>query len=178
MMKQAIYKACKYFSINQTLFEYAQKFYVPALNNFKNLTKNNYTLLRQIIKEKNTILEKWNNIKILNIYDNLTQRDLFEEDKLEVTVEVELADLSPNSIEVQIIFINEIYCVLAPGLEDEIQRQLEIFSVPFKEYKDNKAIFYGVYPLYGHGLKQYSIRIVPKNNFIKKAYPNLIKLKN
>ena len=178
MMKQAIYKACKYFSINQTLFEYTQKFYVPALNNFKNLTKNNYTLLRQIIKEKNAILEKWNNIKILNIYDNLTQRDLFEEDKLEVTVEVELADLSPNSIEVQIIFINEIYCVLAPGLEDEIQRQLEIFSVPFKEYKDNKAIFYGVYPLYGHGLKQYSIRIVPKNNFIKKAYPNLIKLKN
>jgi len=178
MMKNAIYIACKQFSINRVLFEYIQKFYVPALNNFKLLTENNYTFLKNLIKEKNFLFEKWENIKILNIYDNLTGRELFEEDQLEITVEIDLSGIPPELIEIQIVFINEIYCVLAPGLEEEIQRQLEIFTIPFKEYQDNKAIFFGVYPLYGHGLKQYSIRIVPKNPFIKKTYPELIKWKS
>ena len=178
MMKNAIYIACKQFSINRALFEYAQKFYVPILKNLKLLTENNYALLHKLTKEKDILLENWENIKILNVYDNLTERELFEEDELEVTVEVELSNLSPDLIEVQILFINEMYCVLAPGVEEEMQRQLKILPIPFKEYRDNKAIFNGAYPLYGHGLKQYSVRIVPKNIFIKKTYPDLVKWKN
>ena len=177
MMKQAIYTACKHFSINRVLLEYTKKFYIPALENFKILTENNYAFLRELINKKNTILEKWNDIKFINVYDNLAGKNLFEEDKLELTVEIDLAGLSPDLIEVQVVFISEIYCVVAPGVEEEIERRLEIYPIPFKEYKDNKAIFYGVYPLYAHGLKQYSVRIVPKNAFIKRAYPNLRKWK-
>jgi starch phosphorylase len=178
MMKQAIYTACKDFSINRALIEYTKKFYIPALDNFKILTENNYAFLHEIINKKNTILEKWDELKILNVYDNIFRRDLFEDDKFEITVEVELAGLSPDLIDVQIVFLSEIYCVLAPGVEEEIKRILEVISIPFKEYKDNKAIFHGIYPLYGHGLKQYSLRIVPKNAFIRRSHPELIKWKN
>jgi len=171
MMKQAIYTACKDFSITRALFEYTQKFYVPALNNFKTLTEDNYAFLHELIKKRNLILEKWNEIKILNVYDNITQKELFEGDKLEITVEVDLAGLPPNLIDVQVVFISEIYCVTAPGVEEEVKRVLEIHSIPFKEFKDNKAIFYSVYPLHGHGLKEYNIRIVG-------SYPDLIKWKN
>ncbi len=178
MMKQAIYIACKNFSITGTLLEYIKKFYAPALNNFKILTENNHAFLRELINRKNTILEKWNEIKILGVYDNLAKRDLFEGDRLEIIVEVDLAGLSPDLVDVQVVFINEIYCVSAPGIEEEIKRVLEIVSIPFKEYKNNKTIFYGVYPLYGHGLKQYNVRIVPRNAFIRRSYPELIKWKN
>jgi len=171
IMKQAIYTACKNFSITRALFEYTQKFYVPALNNFKALTEDNYAFLHELIKKRNLILEKWNEIKILNVYDNITQKELFEDDKLEITVEVDLAGLPPNLIDVQVVFISEIYCVTAPGVEEEVKRVLKIHSIPFKEFKDNKAIFYSVYPLHGHGLKEYNVRIVG-------FYPDLIKWKN
>ncbi len=174
MMKQAIFTACKNFSINRALLEYTTKFYVPALENFKILTENNYAFLRELINEKKIILEKWDKIKILGVYDNLAGGDLFEEDKLELTVEVELAGLPSDLIEVQAVFISEIYCVVAPGIEEEIKRHLEIVPIPFKVYKDNRAIFYGIYPLYGHGLKQYSVRVVPKNSFIRRSHPELI----
>ncbi len=178
MMKQAMYIACKNFSITGALLEYTKNFYAPALNNFRVLKENNYTFLHELTNKKNEILKKWKEVKILGVYDNLATRDLFEDDRLEITVEVDLAGLSPDLVDIQIVFINEIYCVSAPGIEEEIKRVLEVVSIPFKEYQENKAVFYGVYPLYGHGLKQYTVRIVPRNAFIRRSYPELIKWKN
>ncbi|WP_038057647.1 alpha-glucan family phosphorylase [Thermodesulfobacterium hydrogeniphilum] len=178
MMKQAIYTACRFFSMNRVLIEYLQKFYLPSLNNSKLLTENNYALLHKITEEAKNILEKWEEIEIYGVYDNLVSAEVYEEENLEITLEANLAGLSPDLVEAQVVFLDEIYCVVALGIEEEVQTHVKVFPLEFKEFKDNKAIFSGKFPLYGSGLKQYSVRLVPKNHFIRKAYPDLIKWKN
>lgn len=177
-MKQTIYNACKYYSINRVLLEYTQKFYKPASENIKFLMENNYENLRKIENERKILLEKWSSINILNVYDNIKEEEVWEGSELEVVVEVDLKGLSPELIEVELVCINEIICIKEAVEEEETITQVEFHPIIFEKYEDNKAIFKTTFPLIGHGLRRFNVRIVPKNRFIRKAYPDLVKWKS
>ncbi len=164
-MRSAMYISYKQFSINRVISEYVENLYAPALSSYEFLKKDSFLNLRKLVEEKDYILENWKGIKILNVYDK-------REDGIELTVELELSGLSPQSVEVQVTFIKEIIHNSSRGLEETRESSFKSFELPFKEYRDNKAVFYGFYPQ--SSIKHYSIRVVPKNPFIRRAYPDLI----
>jgi len=169
-MKRALYTACKRFSLNRVLLEYLQKFYLPAYKMEKLLRENNFELLKKIEEERKILTENWKNLKILDFKINLTDEVVWEETEIEIQLEVALGGIPPEFIRVEVVCIRE----LEEKEEAEEEREFNIIPLELKKLEGDKALFETSYFLYGHGLRKLSARIVPQNEIIRRAYPELI----
>lgn len=169
-MKRALYTVCKYYSMNRVLAEYLQKFYLPALSQAKNLSKDNFYLLKALIREKQILEENWKDLKIINFYTNLKSEEIWEDTELEVYAEVLLGNLSPEYINVELV------CIRETGFGEETPKK-EINYMPMEiiRHEGNKAIYGVRYSLYGHGLRRVGVRIIPRYEILKRAFPELVK---
>jgi starch phosphorylase len=174
-MKYAIYTACKHFSINRALLEYLQKFYVPSLSNLQILSKNEFFYLKELAKKVRLLKENWAKVNFVRVYDNILSEELFEETTVDFTAEVDLANIPPELITVELVCIR--------GFEEEVStssdenRELEFTVFPFEllGMEGSIAKYFLKYFIVGHGLRKIAIRLVPANELIRRSYPELIK---
>ncbi|MFN4196469.1 MAG: alpha-glucan family phosphorylase [Caldimicrobium sp.] len=169
-MKRAFYIACKNFSINRVLLDYFKKFYEPMFKTEKLLAADNYAYLKKLNEERKLLAQNWNKIKILKFATNIETEVIWEESELIVSVEVELGNIPPELIKVELICIKE-------KSIDEIDGSKEIDFQPLEleKLEQSKAFYTLRSPLYGHGLRKLGVRVIPANPIIRKAYPEMIK---
>ncbi len=168
-MKRALYVSCKNFSMNRVLLEYLQKFYQPALTQFKTLSSENFAQVKRLDAERRVLEENWDKIRILSFQTNLSGEATWEDTEIEIRVEVELPNLPREMITVELVCIKEI------GLEEELSKEFTFVPLELEREEEGKALYTLKYHLYGHGLRKVGVRVVPSNEVIRRAYPELIK---
>lgn len=169
-MKRALYIACKHFSINRVLLEYFQKFYLPIFKKEKSLSAENFSLVKKLENERRQISENWDKLKILNFNTNLVSEAIWEDTEINISVEVDLGNLTPELIKVELV------CIREAGFEEEnISQEINFIPLEVEKIENTKAFYSLKYYLYGHGLRKLGVRIVPANEILRRAYPELIK---
>ncbi len=167
-MKNAIYTACRYFSLNRVLAEYIRNFYAPILKNYEFLTREDAGMLKELAKQAQLLKELWPKISFVQVYDNLSSEEIYEDTEIEVVAKIDLGGIDPSLLTIELICLREF-----EG-KDEMH---EFLTMPFEFMGLEGGI--GKYTLkfnlLGHGLRKMAIRALPANNLIRKAYPELIK---
>jgi starch phosphorylase len=174
-MKYAIYTACKHFSINRVLLEYLQKFYVPSLSNLQVLSKNEFFYLKELAKKARLLKETWAKVNFVRVYDNILSEELFEETTVDFTAEVDLANIPPELITVELVCIRGFEEEVSTSLDENRELDFTVFPFEFLGMEGSMAKYFLKYFIVGHGLRKIAIRLVPANELIRRSYPELIK---
>jgi starch phosphorylase len=88
-------------SSHRMLMDYSNKFYFPALKNYRRLVKDEYTEARSLAAYFDKLKSSWDHLKIIKIESNarpVMQRG----DSLTVTAYIELGSLDPSELQVEL----------------------------------------------------------------------------
>jgi starch phosphorylase len=101
MMKDCMKIIGQSMSSHRMLMDYSNQFYFPALENYRRFSKDNYTEAKSLAKYFNKLQQAWGSLKIVRTESNskpIMQRG----DMLTVTASLELGNISPNELLVEL----------------------------------------------------------------------------
>lgn len=90
------------FSANRMVTEYAERFYLNADGNYRKLTGDHCALAKEMAGWREKAEQNWGRIKVLNIQAELGNGIRHAGQEVPVTAEIELGDLTPDDIAVEI----------------------------------------------------------------------------
>jgi starch phosphorylase len=88
-------------SSHRMLMDYSNKFYFPALKNYRRIVKDDYAESRSLAAYLSKLKSSWDSLKIIKLESNakpVMQRG----DSLTVTAYIELGALSPDELKVEL----------------------------------------------------------------------------
>ncbi|MDR2403551.1 MAG: alpha-glucan family phosphorylase [Spirochaetaceae bacterium] len=100
-MKSCMREIGQSMSSHRMLMDYSNKFYFPALKNYRRIVKDDYAESKSLAAYLAGLKSSWDNIKIVKLESNakpVMQRG----DSLTVTAYIELGTLSPNELKVEL----------------------------------------------------------------------------
>jgi len=100
-MKTCMREIGQSMSSHRMLMDYSNMFYLPALENYRRITKDNYAESKAVAAYLNKLRSAWNSLKITKVESNakpVMQRG----DSLTVTACIEMANLSPKEVQVEL----------------------------------------------------------------------------
>jgi len=159
-IKNSMKKLGAFFNTHRMIQEYFDKYYFPSFEKRLLLKENNWNRIKELSTWKEKISKEWPNIKILHVETNSTLTVQHVGEKLPVKAEINIGNLTPEDVEVQIYF---------GPLENDENPQLNSTVVMTTDNNESKN---GVYNYFGNilcdksGRKGYTIRILPKNNLL------------
>ncbi|MCQ2118309.1 MAG: alpha-glucan family phosphorylase [Bacteroidales bacterium] len=95
--------ACN-FTTNRMLTDYCNQFYIPQDNRTSELVADDYCLARKIAAWKKRLRKEWNNIEIVSQTQPSATYSLTEHNPMDMEVVLDLGDLLPEDIGVEILF--------------------------------------------------------------------------
>ncbi len=104
MMKKSMQTLAPQFNTSRMVHEYANKFYLPAYENRKALMERNWSEAKKFLAWKKKINADWVNIKFNKIASELENGDLQVGSQYKITAELQLGNLLPADVEVQVYF--------------------------------------------------------------------------
>ncbi len=164
-MKESIFTVTRGFSIARMLREYDRKFYTPALEHAARLCADHGSAVKEIAARARRLQEHWDKVAFRAVESDLERRKtVFTEDAVSFSCYVELGDLEPEEIDVELFYWRE--------RGDET----EAVKLQFQERgEDRTARYHGAVTLRAHGLQEIDARIVPADPRVRDLYPNLVK---
>ncbi|GMO30084.1 MAG: alpha-glucan family phosphorylase [Spirochaetaceae bacterium] len=103
MMKTCMREIGQSMSCHRMLIDYSNKFYFPALKNYKRMTKDSYADTRSLAAYFEKLDKSWQKIRIISI--NSTSKPVMQRgDFLKVTALVDLGSLEPDEIHVELYY--------------------------------------------------------------------------
>ncbi len=103
MMKNSIVMACGRFSSHRMVREYTDRFYIPAIRDYEKYTADNYKLTKDIAAWENWLYNKWDQISIETIETSNTDSSPKVGDKIPVSMKVNLGEIKPEDVVIEII---------------------------------------------------------------------------
>ncbi len=103
MMKNSIIMAGKHFSSHRMLRDYAERFYIPAIQAHDSMIENDYGLTRGIASWNKRILKDWSKVSVSSIELPGTDGSAKVGQTMPVKVKVFLGDLSPDDVKVEVM---------------------------------------------------------------------------
>jgi starch phosphorylase len=100
-MKRCMRTIGQSMSSHRMLMDYSNKFYFPALENYRRMTKDDYTEAKSLAAYLNTLKHAWDSLKIVRIESN-AKPVMQREDTLLVTAFLELGPLSPEELRIEL----------------------------------------------------------------------------
>ncbi len=100
-MKKCISTLAPMFNTNRMVQEYAEKLYLPALRRARKLGENNLAESVQLAHRKDRLRQNWGRLRIEEVQAD-TRRPLGVKEPLKVSVVVNLAELAPSEVRVQL----------------------------------------------------------------------------
>lgn len=166
-MKQSIRVTGEIFCSQRMLLEYSEQFYLPAMENYGAFTKDGYKKAKDLARYLEKIRAEWNKISVSNICCS-SPPVLRVGEKLLVTAEVNLGELEPAEVAVELY-----YGPLSSKkeFEDPLRAEMETDgnSGPVYNYKIEV-------PCTLTGQQGYGVRVIPKHpSLIHPFIPGLIK---
>ncbi len=100
-MKESISSLVPIYNSHRMVEDYARATYVPALDNYNRLVKNDYAAAKDLASWRMDMMTKWSNLDIRNV--KAAEPDqLYVGDAVTVSAEVFLNGIRPQDVEVQI----------------------------------------------------------------------------
>jgi starch phosphorylase len=103
MMKNCIETIAPYFSTSRMVKEYTARFYISALQSYKELAENSGQKAKILQEWKNKVRSEWQNVRIVNAdFGNNSTMDM--QDSAKIKTEIKLGNLKPEDVQVQIYY--------------------------------------------------------------------------
>ena len=100
MMKNSMRKLGPLFSTNRMVKEYTETYYMKAFDNWKSLSKEDFTKTKSLVQWKQYIKANWDKVKIHN--SEISESGVEVGVALKVKSEIYLGNLNPEDVIVQI----------------------------------------------------------------------------
>ncbi len=168
MMKNSIKTIAPFFNTNRMVQEYTKKFYDIAIKNLEKIKNNNFNIIKELVKWKSNIYNKWEQI---NIKEVITEKksEFHVGDEIEIKAKIYLGDISKDSINVE-IFYGKL------DKEDNIING-KIIEMNVEDIKDSIYIYKGKIKIDESGSYGFHIRVIPfHEGIINKLSDGLIKI--
>lgn len=156
-MKDCIKTIAPEFSTHRMVKEYAEKYYIPALNNYAKMSANGAASAIELKEWKDKVRSEWSNVDILEVNYNINGEALIGK-PITVNAMVSLGKLSPQDVEVQVY-----YGTVDPygELKETSCTNLELIDTQGPKYN-----YQGIYLCPDTGMQGFTVRILPKHSLL------------
>ena len=103
-IKNTVAKVASNFTTNRMLTDYCNQYYIPQAKRNSELVADDYHEARQIARWKKRLLRQWKNVEVISQTQPDPSYTLSMDNNLKVEVVLNLADLSPEDIGVEMLF--------------------------------------------------------------------------
>ncbi|HOI30248.1 MAG TPA: alpha-glucan family phosphorylase [Melioribacteraceae bacterium] len=158
MMKNSMRQLGPVYNTHRMVQQYAEKFYFASYEKRHELMDNNQAKGKAYSSWKNKVYDNWNKVKFISILEEEKNGDLKVGNKYPVVAEVELGDLSPDDVDVQIYFGK-----VENGLKTH--SYVNMTCNP-KKTKSGKYSYRGEIDCRDTGQFGFTLRILPKNDIL------------
>jgi starch phosphorylase len=161
-MKTCMKQIGQSMSCHRMLMDYSNKFYFPALKNYRRIVKDDYAESKALAAYFTKLRQAWGNLKIVKI-DSNAKPVMQRSDSLTVTARVELGPLTPNEVQV------ELYHGRVSNQSSDIEdaRRTEMKSIG---QEGNVYIYQVKIECIDTGYQGHTIRIIPKHEALIHPY--------
>lgn len=104
MMKNSMIQLGPVFNTDRMVEQYTEKFYLKALDRRKRLMKNNWKLGKEFTVWKENVYRNWEKVRIVEFNPEANNGNFKVGTSYPISAIVELGDLTPDDVEVQIYF--------------------------------------------------------------------------
>jgi len=153
-IKKSMMKLAPVFNTNRMVQEYAEKYYINARQNWKNLSADNFNKAKALVMWKQQVRDNWNQVKIVNA--GVQKKEVEVGYALKIEAEIKLGGLRPDDIKVQ---------ALTGTLDSEynlVNPESETLAYTGQSH-DDLYQYEGYIPCDESGLFGYSLRIMPSH---------------
>ena len=157
LMKNCIETNAPTFSTSRMVKEYTVRFYMSALQSYKEFTENSGSKAKLLQTWKNKVRAEWNKIHVVNVeHGSETTKDIKEAASIKATVC--LGNLTPDDVEVQVYY----------GSVDHTNEIVLAGTKSLKPVKNENDIYYyeGRFMFYESGVQGFTIRILPSHKLL------------
>lgn len=168
MMKHSIIMGGKDFSSHRMVKEYAEKFYIPAVQAHKDMVSDNYKHTHSITKWRQRVSDVWSKVSVESIDLPNTNSSSKVGQTMLVNVRVFLGDLSPEDVKIEVVRGNL-------NAQDQFLNT-EIFTATLDHSeKDGHHVFHVDMVHTKSGRMGITAKIIPNNNqHLIKHHPRLV----
>jgi len=162
LMKSCMRTIGQSMSSHRMLMDYCNKFYFPALKNYRRIVKDDYAESKALAAYLTRLRQAWDQIRILKIESN-SKPVMLRGDSLTVTARIELGPLKPEEVMV------ELYHGSVSNQANEIQdaRHTEMKAVG---QEGNVFIYQIRIECTSTGMQGHTVRILPKHEALVHPY--------
>lgn len=156
-MKNSMSSIAGRFSTFRMVKEYATRYYLPAMKNYKIMVENNAERANELKFWKEKMRKEWNNIKVVNA-DALNAEGVYVGKEINVEAVVDLGNLDPSDVVVQVY-----YGSINPHeeLDNTQSKDLELFKS-----ENNVHFYHGSYKCPDTGQQGFTIRVLPRHELM------------
>jgi starch phosphorylase len=161
-MKTCMREIGQSMSSHRMLMDYSNQFYFPALKNYRRIIKEDYAESKSLAAYLTKLKHSWDKLKIISLESNarpVMQRG----DSLTVTARIELGDLSPSELLV------ELYHGAVSSQSREIQNAHRV-EMKSTGREGNEHLFQVRVECADTGWQGHTIRILPKHDALIHPY--------
>ncbi len=168
MMKHSIIMGGRQFSSHRMLREYTERFYIPAIQSYGNMTENNYELTRQVTSWNKKVKDDWSKISISSVMMPHVNGSSRVGQSMLVEIKLNLGDLNPDDVTVEVVRGRL-------NAQDQIENN-EIFTASLeKSHEDGSHSYKAEMVSTRSGRIGITARVVPHNSRHQiKEHPRLI----
>ncbi len=156
-LKESVRTITGKFSTQRMILDYANKFYLNALNNYKTMTYNNANNAKKYREWKDKVRKEWDNVDIIDV--SLEENgEAFVGMPIKVSAKVALGNLSSNDVVVQVYYGSIDH---TGELADTKTEELQLVN------SENNVHYYeGDYICPDTGKQGFTIRVLPTHLFM------------
>lgn len=166
-MKAALKRLGFAFSSHRMVAEYTERCYLNADNDYRKLGAKECTLAKEMAHWREKVEDNWNSIKILNLKAELGDEVLRAGDEIPVIAEIELGDLKPDDVAVELYH--------GPINDQEVITNALIEQMEVHESSSNPYVYKGDIVCHYAGRYGFALRVVPGHNALPHRFlPGLI----
>ena len=152
-MKKSLRMLSPTFSTNRMLWEYTEKYYLPAARHYTQLSEKNMQRARELTKWKGFVRQHWGGVRIERV--QATRDGTFSVgDGYEITADVRLGPIDPKDVSVEVYY----------GTLDAERKITHAHSLPMQRKAaagDGVHRYAGLIPCRHSGLQGYTVRVLP-----------------
>ena len=166
-MKACLRLLAPAFNTNRMVQEYAQKFYIRALDRGEALASDSMKRAVELAHYKDYLRSRWNNVKIVGVHTSGNGHYKVGQ-LLQVEAMVDLPSLKPEDVNVQ-LYAGPV------NSQNSFEKAVPIKMEYVREMGPNRHLFAGSYECASSGRQGYAVRIVPGNGDLATPFePGLI----
>jgi glycogen phosphorylase len=160
MIKNSIKKLGYYFNTHRMVEEYCEKFYIPSYKRRDSLLTDSGKSAKDLSAWKEKVKDGWSKIKILKVESPGEQKQVLLGEEFIVNAEIDLGELKPADVEVQIYF-GPVEKVEDPELCSTVSMTNDDKKTENETYKYSGSVISNT-----SGQTGFTIRIIPKHDLL------------